>query len=63
MATDRAFEDAVHTTLPPLFSNVSSLYGSVPDLEREQSAAPSSWRKNQRNLLTVTALLAKRTQN
>ena len=41
MATDRAFEDAVHTTLPgspaPLSSNVGSPYGSAPDLERTDS--------------------------
>ena len=38
MATDRTFEDAVHTTLPgspaQLSSNVASPYGSTPDLEK-----------------------------
>ena len=41
MATDRACEDAVRTTLPgslaPLSSNVGSLYGSALDLERTVS--------------------------
>ena len=41
MATDRAFEDAVHTTLlgspAPFSSNVGSPYGSAPDLERTVS--------------------------
>ena len=41
MATERAFEDAVHTTLlgspAPLSSNVGSPYGSAPNLERAVS--------------------------
>ena len=60
---DRAFVAAVHTTLPgspaPLSSNVGSPYGSALDLERTVSRPHHDGGENQRNLLTVTGLLAK----
>ena len=49
MATDRAFEDAVHTTsrgsLAPLPSTVGSRYGSAPYLERTVSRATTMGEK------------------
>ena len=63
MADDRTFEDAMHTSLPGHYLQMLVLLSVLVLTLRKRSAAPSRWRKNQRNLLTVSAILAKRVPN